>query len=47
MYGFFDTDQKKQRGSRLKEYDAIRSQSPNGAKMTRIDQKYGGVAKDD
>ena len=47
MYGFFDTDTKKQRGSKLLQYDALRTKSPNSFKMMRIDHKYGGKAKID
>ena len=45
LYGFFDNNVKKARGSKLLHYNEIRAQSPTSAKMIAIDQKYGGKPK--
>ena len=48
LFGYFDADIRKQKGSRLLSYyDKVRASSPASAKMISIDQKYGGVPKTD
>ena len=46
QYGYFDSNIKKIRGSRLQQYDNQRAQiSLSSAKLLKIDQKYGGKPK--
>ena len=46
QFGFFDTDVKKIRGSRLQQYENQRAQvSLSNAKLMQIDHKYGGKPK--
>lgn len=37
LFGFFDQEVRKQKGSKLQNYNNMRSQSPNSAKMIAID----------
>ena len=46
-YGYFDTDVKKQKGSKIKAFEATRPVSPNSVKLRAIDEKYGGKPKDE
>lgn len=46
-FGFFDVDQRKDRGSKLLAIDEKRAKSPNSKKLLKIDHKYGGKAKED
>ena len=45
LFGFFDQSIPKTKGAKLEAMDTLRCQSPNTAKMIKIDQKYGGKPK--
>ena len=45
-FGYFDTNTRKQKGSKLLAFQKSRALSPNTKKMNAIDHKYGGRPKE-